>query len=544
MLCCARLGCTLPSCARPCRAMPSYAMLYCAGLCCARQRQPMPCRSVPGHAAHSAPLRPVPVGAVSRQRRPPRHSRAGRGEAAGGAALRARREAPGRAEPSRDRDRGGTGLNRAGTRTELSRGGTEQNRAGTELNRAGTELNRDSAGPSRAGTVQNRAITELNRAGTGLTRASTGPSRAGTGLNRASTGLTRAGTELNRAGTGPNRASTGRTRAGTGLNRTNTELNRAGTGPNRAGTGPSRGNSGPSRAGTGQPAAGAGQSRRGAEARGRGCRGGRVPGAALSLRGGAGGTAGSTASSGYCSQEDSDSEPELFYTARTSLGRRPRRRQDEPSEWEKTELDQEQVEQRIKEYNSQINSNLFMSMNKDGSYTGFIKVQLKLVRPVSVPATKRAPSLRPGPRAQGVKRRTSFYLPKGTVKHLHILSHTRVSEVIDALLRKFTVVDNPRKFALFERSEKDEQVYLRKLGDDEQPLRLRLLAGPSEKVLSFVLKENETGEVNWDAFTLPELHNFLRILQREEEEHVRQLRHRYARCRQKMQEALATLTPG
>ncbi|NXY80790.1 RASF1 protein, partial [Glareola pratincola] len=101
-----------------------------------------------------------------------------------------------------------------------------------------------------------------------------------------------------------------------------------------------------------------------------------------------------------------------------------------------------------------------VSQNKDGSYTGFIKVQLKLVRPVSVPATKRVPSLqagRPGPRAQGVKRRTSFYLPKGTVKHLHILSHTRASEVIDALLRKFTVVDNPRKFALFERSEKDEQ---------------------------------------------------------------------------------------
>lgn len=50
--------------------------------------------------------------------------------------------------------------------------------------------------------------------------------------------------------------------------------------------------------------------------------------------------------------------------------------------------------------------------------------------------------------------------------------------------------------------------------------------------------------LQWDAFTLPELHNFLRILQREEEEHVRQLRHRYARCRQKMQEVLATRTPG
>lgn len=36
--------------------------------------------------------------------------------------------------------------------------------------------------------------------------------------------------------------------------------------------------------------------------------------------------------------------------------------QDEPSSWETAELDPAQVEQRIKEYNSQINSNLFMSL--------------------------------------------------------------------------------------------------------------------------------------------------------------------------------------
>lgn len=42
-------------------------------------------------------------------------------------------------------------------------------------------------------------------------------------------------------------------------------------------------------------------------------------------------------------------------------------------------------------------------------------------------------------------------------------------------------------------------VYIRKLSDDERPLRLRLCAGPNEKVLSFVLKENETGEVNVSA---------------------------------------------
>lgn len=34
------------------------------------------------------------------------------------------------------------------------------------------------------------------------------------------------------------------------------------------------------------------------------------------------------------------------------------------------------------------------------------------------------------------------------------------------------------------------------MSDDERPLFLRLCAGPNEKVLSLVLKENETGEVN------------------------------------------------
>ncbi|XP_053153621.1 ras association domain-containing protein 1 isoform X3 [Hemicordylus capensis] len=188
-----------------------------------------------------------------------------------------------------------------------------------------------------------------------------------------------------------------------------------------------------------------------------------------------------------------------------------------------------------------------MTLSKDGSYTGFIKVQLKLIRPISVPANKKAPSIqdsRKNSRSQAVKRRTSFYLPKDTIKHLHIISRTRASEVIEALLKKFMVVDNPRKFALFERTEKDDQVYLRKLSDEEQPLRLRLLAGPSEKALSFILKENETGEVNWDAFSMPELQNFLRILQREEEEHIRQILQKYTRCRQKMEEALITRTPG
>lgn len=219
---------------------------------------------------------------------------------------------------------------------------------------------------------------------------------------------------------------------------------------------------------------------------------------------------------------------------------------DEQIEWSKLELSAAEIQQKIKEYNAQTNSNLYMVVNKDGSYTGFIKVHFELVRPISLPHHQ---SLCPTPEedkpSKRMKRRTSFYLPKDTAKHLHISSQTRVREVIVALLNKFTVVDNPAKFALFERTERQSQVYMRKLSDDERPLFLRLCAGPSEKALNLVLKENETGDVNWDAFSFPELCNFLRILQREEEEHVRQIVKRYALARDKMKQAMARITtPG
>uniref|UniRef100_A0A8C4WQQ9 Ras association domain family member 1 n=1 Tax=Gopherus evgoodei TaxID=1825980 RepID=A0A8C4WQQ9_9SAUR len=230
----------------------------------------------------------------------------------------------------------------------------------------------------------------------------------------------------------------------------------------------------------------------------------------------------STTSSGYCSQEDSDSELEQYFTARTSFIRAPPGQTHcrKPMVWKEM-------------LNTHSLSGSASSQNKDGSYTGFIKVQLKLI-PCRVSVQPQEGALHSGRQ----------YGTALLQVHLHIISRTRASEVIEALLKKFMVVDNPRKFALFERAEKDDQVYLRKLSDEEQPLHLRLLAGPSDKVLSFVLKENETGEVNWDAFSMPELHNFLRILQREEEEHVRQILHKYARCRQKMQEALTTPHPG
>ncbi|CAL9704766.1 unnamed protein product [Knipowitschia caucasica] len=207
---------------------------------------------------------------------------------------------------------------------------------------------------------------------------------------------------------------------------------------------------------------------------------------------------------------------------------------DEKGDWGQQDFNHAEIQQKIKDYNSQINHNLQMVIHKDGSYTGFIKVHFQLLRPISLPP----------PHSQWDKRtrrRTSFYLPKDTAKQLHISSQTQVQEVIVALLNKFTVMDNPAKFALFERTERQNHVLMRKLCQDERPLYLRLCAGPSEKVLSLVLKENETGEVDWDAFSYPELCNFLRILQREEEEHVRHIMERYTLTRDRMGLAIAKL---
>lgn len=59
-----------------------------------------------------------------------------------------------------------------------------------------------------------------------------------------------------------------------------------------------------------------------------------------------------------------------------------------------------------------------------------------------------------------------------------------------------------------------------------------------------ILKQN-VFPLQWDAFSFPELNNFLRILQREEEEHVRQIVKRYAHARDMIRCAMARVTtPG
>ncbi|XP_057710731.1 ras association domain-containing protein 3 isoform X3 [Corythoichthys intestinalis] len=248
----------------------------------------------------------------------------------------------------------------------------------------------------------------------------------------------------------------------------------------------------------------------------------------------------STMSSGYSSLED-DSE-EYFFTARTSFFNKPLGKVTESKDVEKekqlrTELSREEIRLKIEQYNTLTRDLLKMTLGASGVYTGFIKVQMDLRRPVTVRGGRRSTG---GDAAAG----EAFYLPRGVSNTLHISSNNTVRQVIVALLNKFTVADNPAKYALYKRYHREEQVYVCKLADGEQPLFLRLVAGPDDDTLGFVLREQQTGEVLWDAFSVPELHNFLRILDKEENEQKEALLRRYDVYRHRLKEALKEARGG
>jgi Ras association domain-containing protein 1 len=93
---------------------------------------------------------------------------------------------------------------------------------------------------------------------------------------------------------------------------------------------------------------------------------------------------------------------------------------------------------------------------------GYVNIFLNIAQPISVVAGTRPPSIfdiiqhkkKAGSGDQDTvdsRTLTSVYLPRGSVKIIHITSETNAHDVIAALLRKFRVVDSPKKFALYER---------------------------------------------------------------------------------------------
>lgn len=89
-------------------------------------------------------------------------------------------------------------------------------------------------------------------------------------------------------------------------------------------------------------------------------------------------------------------------------------------------------------------------------FRGFLRVHMNLTRPINVIAGKRPPSIydiineeegnnNNNPNLNQRRTLTSFYMPRDTVKNIHITSESTSLQVIKAMLKKFKVVDNPQK---------------------------------------------------------------------------------------------------
>ncbi|CAB1333750.1 unnamed protein product [Coregonus sp. 'balchen'] len=84
----------------------------------------------------------------------------------------------------------------------------------------------------------------------------------------------------------------------------------------------------------------------------------------------------------------------------------------------RTHLSREEIRQKVELYNSSSKDHLKMTLNPSGVYTGFIKVQLELRRPITV---------REGRGGGGGEE--AFYIPRGATNTLHISSNNTVRQV-------------------------------------------------------------------------------------------------------------------
>ncbi|ULU06093.1 hypothetical protein L3Y34_018170 [Caenorhabditis briggsae] len=217
-------------------------------------------------------------------------------------------------------------------------------------------------------------------------------------------------------------------------------------------------------------------------------------------------------------------------------------KEDTPFEWtdEYKELD---LERKIEAYNS-IARGMEITLHKDGiNFGGHIHVNMNLSRPISVvqgvapPTVYDVVNTTKSTSKTTLRTITSFFLPRNTTKVINIDSKTTARKMIVTLLKKFRVADNPRKFALYECEQQTDDTTctltrrLTRISDDACPLKV-VLNWPSPHCgRALVLQENDTGDILWDAFEIPELENFLRILGMEEKQYVFQTQQKYQQYR-------------
>lgn len=238
--------------------------------------------------------------------------------------------------------------------------------------------------------------------------------------------------------------------------------------------------------------------------------------------------------------------------AASVVGRPPSEQTEKERNWLHLDL-----KRRIEAFN-QNDQGLFMETSDDGcSFRGSIRIHMNLTNPISISAQPhfdfhRASDPEGPSQPSSASVTTSFCLPKNTTKVIRISNFDSTQEVIRALLTKFNITDNPRKFVLYEKIKiPGKKASMRQISDSEYPLVICLTwtdVGGTKTLATnkFILQENNSGEseILWKSFNLLELESFLSVLNREEAEHIDQVKTKYRKLKTEILKHLQMKRPS
>ncbi|XP_031711638.1 ras association domain-containing protein 6 [Anarhichas minor] len=126
--------------------------------------------------------------------------------------------------------------------------------------------------------------------------------------------------------------------------------------------------------------------------------------------------------------------------------------------------------------------------------------------------------------------KTSIFTPSfGTPTKVRISSRMTTNQVIEQLLNKFKIENDPQEFALYCVHQSGEK---RKLSDGDQPLWERILQGPSDDIMKIFLIDMDEEEVSNDVaqylnLELPILEQVLLKLREEENRVIQRVISKY-----------------
>lgn len=128
--------------------------------------------------------------------------------------------------------------------------------------------------------------------------------------------------------------------------------------------------------------------------------------------------------------------------------------------------------------------------------------------------------------------KTSIFTPSvGTATKVRVSSRMDTEQVVQELLHKFKIQNDPQEFALYCVHQSGEK---KKLGSRERPLWERVLQGPSDDIMKIFLMDVDEQEVSNDVaqylnLELPILEHILLRLREEEHREVQRVVEKYHR---------------